>query len=386
MTTMYVKKTGADSNNGTTWALAKATIGAGLAAVPSGGSVRVIVAPGRYLENGLYPANLGASTGLNTLVGDYGSTISDGTTTSGVTPGHVILDSTMQSGYYGQLNSRTTLASHDQWRYWSLSGMCFIGSTQFIGATNTNVAHSMTIDDCIFYSTGPAALIVGAWHANVAASPVVTIRRSVIVGAGDVSVSADNGAGILTYWYWQSADGTRTAGQLLIDRCVIVGTKCAIDLAGVDSNYLGWVDVRNSTLVSHLDYSSCAVLYDHSNNAATRIDCYDSALIGYKTHLNVDTVNLTRCKTYLNNANNVTSSLTQFPLLPGIPFLFPDSQLIDVSGTASNLSSDLFGSSQQGSYWDVGAQEYVAGKYPQYPVGAFPSGTTSGKKFSGFVS
>ena len=92
MSNYFVKKTGSDANNGTTWALAKATVQAGFNLCTVAGDI-LYVAPGRYFEYNVDPPSAGTRASKKSFVGDWNSIVQDGGgNLSGVAQGYVIID------------------------------------------------------------------------------------------------------------------------------------------------------------------------------------------------------------------------------------------------------------------------------------------------------
>lgn len=84
--TTYVSKLG-DNTNGSSWQTAFRTIEAALLATPDAkGGHRIIVRPDTYSEANLYPAQKGAASAYNLILGDSNGKLGSGAT------GHVIID------------------------------------------------------------------------------------------------------------------------------------------------------------------------------------------------------------------------------------------------------------------------------------------------------
>jgi hypothetical protein len=103
---------GSDAFAGTSWAAAKATIGAGLALVTTVGKT-VAVAPGIYNEAVTDPGAAGSSGNQNILVGDTQEEYTDGgAATHGRGPGYVMLTRLSHTSQYPLLWA----ANHNYWR------------------------------------------------------------------------------------------------------------------------------------------------------------------------------------------------------------------------------------------------------------------------------
>ncbi|MCX6224749.1 MAG: hypothetical protein NTV01_08375, partial [Bacteroidia bacterium] len=85
-TSIYVSKSG-NNSDGSSWGKAFHSVQAALLAIPDDkGGHKIIIRPDTYVEANLYPANKGAQGSYNLLIGD-----SDGLLGSGAT-GRIIID------------------------------------------------------------------------------------------------------------------------------------------------------------------------------------------------------------------------------------------------------------------------------------------------------
>lgn len=162
---------GNDGNNGTTWALAKATLNAGLALVDGVGQT-VAVAPGTYHEAVTDPGNAGSSGNQNILVGDTLEEWTDGSAaTHGLGNGVVCVT---------QLNVTNShafewAANHN---YWSIRRIAAF-SRNYNGLFISSAPADIELIDCFGYGGNSGINISG----GTGGSDSQRIYRSIGIGA-----------------------------------------------------------------------------------------------------------------------------------------------------------------------------------------------------------
>jgi len=166
MATIYVNKNGSDANNGSTAALAKVTISAGITAAGSGGTV--IVGSGSYNE-------LLTVSASQTLYAD----------------GNVVLDGNGQAS--SQLVSGNNLSfipytTGGTWTFKNSPGSIIFN----LGTT----APTVTFNFCTFISNSNNT---GITYGLNTVNGVITITNCVFIGFSSVAVTSSGGGGLLTF-------------------------------------------------------------------------------------------------------------------------------------------------------------------------------------------
>lgn len=370
MANYFVKTNGNDSNNGTTWALAKATVQAGMTLCSSAGD-RCVVAAGNYnITAGLAPGTAGTSGSHSTLYGDYNGSIVDGSSATSGVSGFVVVDASVVGGNKGS-STVTPLAANNAWAYWDISNIWFTGGQHsIIAPTSGTPASNNIIDHCIFDSRQLVGLLYYGW-ANTAS----VIKNSIIFSNRGSTTATDNYA---AFSYSSKITGFNTNPELIFDHCIIVSDGPQFYSSSTSSSFYTYTRFNSCTLMStwRANTSNVAIyIADVNYNKVELNDCY---VDNYKVTNQPTVVTLNAgCRTYLVNASAVASNLNTVALLPPIPLLFPASAIVDVlSSITSAEATDLWGTTLPvdikggANDYDVGAQELAASQDPASPNAA----------------
>lgn len=204
MATYYVGPGGSDSNNGTTWALRKLTIG-GAEGIGLSAGDNVYVAPGTYRE-AVGCAASGSVGNPITFIGDVTGAHTDGV-------GGIVR-------WTGSDNdttaARTQSLSAGARHYRTYRGFHFdLGSVRNIQVSNST---DWVIEDCVFTGNLSADRIAIHWDASY---DTITVRRCIFQMVG-WAIYIANGADV-------------TATDFLIENCVFKDTAYGVYAVNVDT-------------------------------------------------------------------------------------------------------------------------------------------------------
>jgi len=375
MSNYFVKKTGSDANNGTTWALAKATIQAGFNLCTVAGDF-LYVAPGRYFEKSIIPPSAGTRASKKSFVGDWNSIIQDGGGNfSGVTQGYVIIDASKQTGTKGYSTTLYCTNTSNNWAYWNIKNLVCTGGAfglLIYAATGGTATDGTTFENIITESWYEKGLQLGNWTVNPDTGAPITIKNC--IGIGKIN-SATYGGGA---YVDNTNAGTLVTGYCYVfERCYFKGTQNGFVYAAGVNNRMR-IKMSNCAIISSQPgYANAAVIFNNlsTNNAAySQIDFYDCIFVGFKRDITAGggagNHTYTRCKFYLSEAETVATSEIQPLLWPGIDYLYPGSPIVDANSN-NGVFPDIFGNSQQGNA-DFGAQELMTGVYLREPNAQMP--------------
>jgi len=377
MSSYFVKKTGSDANNGTTWALAKATVQAGFNLCTVAGDI-LYVAPGRYFEYNVDPPSAGTRASKKSFVGDWNSTVQDGGgNTSGILQGYVIIDASKQSG--GTLGFRYVSAASpikqgsNNLAYWNIKNLvCTGGQNGFlIWAASSGAAHDgVTYENILGDAWYDKGLQCGNWAVDSDTGATITFKNCI---------------GISRLYYVGYGSGAyidhpvatlRTNPNYTFTRCFLHGLNTGLSYVANSANKLR-VTFNNCTIIASQTHAASLALYNAAsdagaaNNVMTYNDCFIS---GHKISLaaggGCGNHVFNRCKFYASDTEATQTSEIQPPLWTGIDYLYPGSTAIDTNSN-NGVFPDLFSNVQRGNA-DFGAQEYVAGYYLREPYSALP--------------
>jgi len=186
MASYFVSKLGSNANNGTTWALAKLTIQAGLSLCTVAGDI-LYVAPGRYNEQSVFPPSAGTRAAKKSWIGDWMSNTADsGGNFSGVAPGFIYCDATKQTGTKGFSTTVSfTAVSKNEWAYWNVKNLYFTGGFYgfIVYALTGGTAHDgVTYENLVSESWGNEKSIqVGNWNIDSDAGASITLNNCISV-------------------------------------------------------------------------------------------------------------------------------------------------------------------------------------------------------------
>ena len=366
MADYFVKNGGSDANNGSTWALAKATILAGMNLCGSAGD-RCVVAPGVYYEVGITPPSAGSRGNNKVLYGDWGCAVADGGGLfSGAAPGYVTVDSSVQSGNKGRGSSGVpyaTFGASNNWAYWDMKNffVCGGGNGFDISGTGSPANDGVTFENLIIDS-GYQNNFAG-WIIDPDAYSPVTFRNCVLFCRRNHATLPYN---VGLYFNGLKSTSYYTNPQFVFERSVLVGIFSPFYMDCANTRYT-YAHMKNCSLIAIANApadGNNSYGYSGASNTYAKVDVYDSYVNAQNKSLNI-TVNETRVQTYFAN-NLVASTLSRYPVLPFIPYLFPQSPLVGAN-SGNGVFPDLFGVPIRGNA-DYGAQELVAGVYPKPPT------------------
>lgn len=380
MADFFVKTNGNDANNGTTWALAKLTVQAGLNLCTTAGD-RCVVAAGKYMGSsnyGLTAPSAGTRASPKTLIGDWGGTIADGGSNySGVT-GYVILDASSYSGSsYGPSTNKNINGSNN-WAYWNLEGIWFTGGAgcRFSGSSQT-VNDSISIKKCIFEGFLGPALELYYWTTDPDTYAPITIERCILLSRWGGNGNYSNA---LYVALTNKQTSHYTNPQIKIIRSVLWGEKYAICYEETASRYLK-MQIQNSLVGTSFSASSLQAQAAWTNSASgmALAIIYDDCLVctgGFWQGSG----------SYVGTYNDTASYLcgnggdrTGTPTLPYAILLWPGSNAVDTDSTPTSTTfPDLLGTAAVVGTQDYGAQELESGKYLKEPTMSYPPGGGGG--------
>lgn len=376
MADYFVKTTGNDANNGTTWALAKATVQAGVNLCTTAGD-RCIIAPGVYFQTGVTFPSAGTRAAQKWIIGDYDSTIQDGgANTSGVTAGYVRLDASLQTGNLGVNNiGFFSVAASDNWAFWNWKGLWLTGGTGLFMASATSPAWDSTsfdqmIIECLNSNATSIGIALGLenWGCNPDTYAPITIKNSILISRTLNSTTSYVYNNALYLNSVTNGSTYTTAPQIIIDRCLLISNGYGLHIIAETASKC-FVRIYNSLVeVPWQDSVMTPYAFVGRVNSGDyrKIETFDCLIRGANiSSMNGGTYTPTRPMNYLQSA--VASTIASNPNLPGVPYLFPGSSAIDVAGTLSNQATDIWGTTQQGANWDVGFQELKTNRYQKEP-------------------
>jgi hypothetical protein len=362
MADYFVKTDGSDGSNGTTWALAKATIQAGLNLCTVAGD-RCIVAPGVYPERNITPPSAGTSGSHKKIIGDYAETYMDGgSQTHGKGVGYVVIDSSLTTGNKGFHTTQKTLADSSAWAFWDWEGLyCTGGMGSGYGVAASVANYGTSIKDCIFVGTETPLLIYG-WDISPDTYSSIVVDNCVMVGYRQhATLPRYNNGFQYSVWPTNSV-AFPTNPHVLLRRCFIAAHHAAACNDAALAAQYSYIKLQNCTLYAlQAAYASAFAIQGQSASFA-KVDTEDCLLFGYGAR-NLVTGTDTRAQSYYSGGN--AASLDKFPHLPTIAYLYPTSPLVDVNG-ANGVFPDIFGIAKQGNA-DYGMQELLSGQYPLPP-------------------
>jgi hypothetical protein len=375
MADFFVKVGGSDANNGTTWALAKATIQAGLNLCTTAGD-RCVAAPGVYFEVGIYPPSAGARGTNKHLYGDWDCRVADGGGLfSGAVPGYIVIDGSVQTGNFGRSGSSapySVLRDSNNWAYWDLSNLyvCGGGVSLYIQPSSGNPANDGVTFTNILTDSADRNVFAN-WTIDPDTYSPITFKRCLFLTRRSSSTNQYN-TGISLIGIKSSSYYTNP--QFEFERCYLIGISAPFYLGGGSTSYT-FARLKNCSCIAITASPSESNSWGFYGLSATynKVDVYDSYVEARNRDSGV-TISETRVQTYFAN-NIAASTLSQYPLMAMLPFLFRGSPLIGAS-SGYGLFPDFFGVPVKGAE-DTGAQEFVTGVYPKPPTMKFqrtPSG------------
>lgn len=386
MSRYFAKPTGNDANDGTTWALAKATPQAVLNLCDTAGD-EAVFSPGVYKGASDLALPASGSAGVHTkVIGDYTSSLADGGDNyCGVSPGYVKFDGTTQTegtkGFDATnviFNGNNTQAYVDWKGLWLTGGAGGIHLNPSSGNPNTD---ANLIEDCILEGFTYAALFIsGAWTTDPGANGSIQVNRCVVIGHNAYNATPRYNHALMRNG--PRSVSTPTTPFVVYSRCLFL----AVTPVGIDGN---------STYKSLDRFESCSfICWGHDAGGTAGFGILGNA----QSYLNVETPDCyffapngavsgvthgshPRCrihkKTGVNTGDINIVETDELPLLPPMAYLFPGSPLIGSSGAYGNFP-DLFGTAAAEGDADCGCQEYVSGSYPIEPTLALPTEAGSG--------
>ena len=209
MTTYFTGIGGSNLNNGTTWALRKATIAAGIGLFSSGGTDTLYIGPGTYRENPSTSVN-GASSNPHTVIGDEGGTLTDGI------GGEIRITGSDNDQTATRANGITCANN-----WWTFRGLHV--------DTVSGAAFSITGNNIIVEQSAMMFLTSRAINCSGASCNNITIRRCVIGYAASQAI---------LFTHSSTVDNTNN----LVENCIIIagGFQQGINIARI-----GGVTIRN---------------------------------------------------------------------------------------------------------------------------------------------
>lgn len=246
MATRYVRKSGSDSNGGTSPSDAWLTIEKATTTLSTTNSL-CYVGAGVYREDNVPVTNDGSSGTRIQLVGDV-----DGAQTGDA--GEVIVTAHVTNDTTAPV-SKTVIDIADK-TYWTFKNLYFIagtGSGGNNGACFDNGAgvgnKGLTFQDCIFVNRSPASSCIQLWAS--ADQSDLTFERCVFLQLG-ASTAAPNGSAIGIYWPLAAAD--YTTGLIVRNCLMVLGGNCYAlvlysGVGGSGSGKPGGGSMRNCTAI-----------------------------------------------------------------------------------------------------------------------------------------
>lgn len=390
MASYFVKTSGSggsDANNGTTWALAKATVQAGLTLCTTAGD-NLYVAPGRYYEVNLDPHSAGSRAAPKSFIGDWTSTIADGgTNLSGVAPGYVILDASKQTGNKGFSMANSVMKlSTDKWVYWNVKNFFMTGGLYcfLIWPLTSTISHdSVTYENIIGWSTGDKGFQIGNCKIDSDTGTAITINNCIGISQGTLGANSIYEAGL----YLQTPTATQyTNPSFIFNRCFFRG------------NNTGFTTASNSVNRIRATFNNCTIMaaqprvshYAIHNVVADGTYCFfifnDCFISGYRASVSGVTAagttsTFNRCKFYVSDTDPAQTSLLSPPLHGELFTLMAGASIVDAN-SSNGTFPDIWGNAMYGNA-DFGAQELQLNQQLVYPMASLYS-TSTGRTWSPF--
>lgn len=358
---------GNDANSGATWALAKATVQAGINLCTVAGD-RCIVAPGWYQVRSVTPPSAGARGSQKWLIGDVANAYADGGGLYSGRTGYVVCDA---SGLTGPGTNGPggvkTLDASNNWAYWSFEGLFFTGGIGTrIAGTSATANDGVIIRNCIFDAYAGPALEMYYWVVDSAVADIQLQRcyfntrfwNSIYASA--LYIGENNRAGSF-----------RAAPEYRLIRSIFTGSRNAVCLEVLAGRFLK-IQVENCSLHAPADNTVAPeIFYCTPIGASYHITIDDSLMIGGTRTAGPGTVSTLAITNTAEYIYGTGLNWARVPIFPPIVLQFPDSSVIGALAVPTRVASpDIFGTPvPQGAAQDYGAQELQAGRYPKEPTG-----------------
>jgi len=311
MATYYVRKSGSDSNNGTSPATAWLTIGKALGAAGIASGDTVYIGAGVYRET--VTIAMTSATGTTSVIGDVdGSKTGDAgivrwtawTTDDKTTPASAILL---------QFAGRDFLSFQNILFYGSSAGSAMISSTTTGAATN------ITFTKCVIIATGSASNLVSI---GTTGAPAGTALHWLFDSCQFLGFSGGVATLLVTYASGVSADWDL---DIILRQCVFLngssGGTIAITKSGANTFLAGGILVQNCTNISGGSF------FKVNTAASTSIPCKiynceiilvtsSAAIVAANSGEIVEDYNQIAAQTARTNVTAGTNSVTSYaPLL-----------------------------------------------------------------------
>jgi len=357
-TLFVIKGVGNDGNSGATWALAKRTVAAAIAAVDAGGGNTIYVASDRTenTETIVNPPSVGVSGSPNRIIADpYGTVQDGGGNYHGQTPGFVYL--------VGASGLSAIAFGNAVADFWEIRG--FVIAPYLFRPSSTTVTVSIgysrgfKLADCIVFGNNTGLMNFFASDSATPATDANYFSKCLFICAA---------AGI--NWSQSTAGGAFISGMINVYDCVIIGgrtfpanniiaanstSKCEVSFFDTLVVSPGIRDTTNNNLNSFI---ACGNF--HTANAkynATRCQVIGGGPSPYSPNLTVTDGTISGCISYGNNG--ITSGWTavkQIPyvLVPACGLTLPLNDIL----SSFSANPDIMGNTRTAGK-TPGASEYV---------------------------